>query len=602
MKKRMNILKTGLMVLVFMMGLSMESCEEYLDKAPEANITMADAFNNFVSAQGFVEELYCCIVNPAMVAWQTDFHYADEFVMNITWMPGTNFDNGDYWIWQNARSYFKASGTNTSPTDPKSKGIWGLSWYGIRKCNLGLENVDKMINATQEERDIIKGQLLFFRGYFYHELMIAWGGMPYIDKVLQPTEEMKLSRLNYRETALKANADFKAAAELLPLKWDETEPGKRTIGANRQRISKATALAYQGRNLLYAASPLMNRESSGKAEFDVELAKMAADALSKVIALCEGPNPPYKLQPWNTYTDMFFMVTPNRTIPGGTEVMLSPLVMDRDNMKAANIYQPGQVGYNGMQICLTNSYTKNWGMANGLPITDPASGYKEADPWVNRDPRFYKTIVVDGDQMCISTAAGKDRFAQFNTGGYHRVGNNVNVTGFCTNKYGDSRVNRYDNPGNKYQFMIPLMRLTDVYLMYAESVLHGFGTAKSSVPGSITAEEAINRIRNRATLPNIDAKYTTSKDLFMEEIIRERAVELSFERQRWYDLRRWMIAGQTKYKVKTALEFDRAANGKPINMVEKVLVTRVFEDKHYWLPLPVNQVTLYPEFKQNPGW
>jgi hypothetical protein len=88
----------------------------------------------------------------------------------------------------------------------------------------------------------------------------------------------------------------------------------------------------------------------------------------------------------------------------------------------------------------------------------------------------------------------------------------------------------------------------------------------------------------------------------MEEIIRERAVELSFERQRWYDLRRWMISGQSKYKVKTALDFDRAANGKPINMVEKVLVTRVFEEKHYWLPLPVNQVTLYPEFKQNPGW
>ncbi len=605
MKNILNTLKAGLIVLVFTMGLTLESCEEYLDKAPEATITAADAFNTFVSAQGFVEELYACIINPAMVNWQDDFHFADEFLMNITWMPGTGFDNGDYWVWQTAYSYFKTAGTiDTSPTNPRSKGLWPLSWYGIRKCNLGLANVDLMINATQEERDIIKGQLLFFRGYFYHELMIAWGGMPYIDKVLQPTEEMRLPRLNYRETALKADADFEAAAALLPLKWDETEPGKRTIGANRQRISKATALAYQGKNLLYASSPLMNRESTGNAGFNTELAKKAADALSKVIGLCEGPNPPYTLQPWASYTDMFFKVTPTRATPGGTEVMMIPLVMDQWNMAAANIYQPGKVGNNGMQLSLTANYVKNWGMANGLPITDPASGFKESDPWVNRDPRFYKTVIVDGDQMCVSTAAGNDRFAQFFTGGFHRstANSNVNVTGFCAKKYWDQTVNRYDNPGGKYQFMVPSMRLSDVYLMYAESVLQGFGTAQSRVPGSITAEAAINKIRNRATLPNIDAKFTASKDLFMEEIIRERAVELSFERQRWYDLRRWMISGQTKYKEKTSLEFTRDTKGKPINMVEKVVTTRVFDEKHYWLPLPVNQVTLYPEFKQNPGW
>jgi len=605
MKNILNKLKAGFIILVFTMGLTLWSCESYLDKAPEATIASADAFSTFVSAQGFVEELYACIVNPAMVNWQDDFHFADEFLMSITWMPGTNFDNGDYWAWQGTYSYFKSQGTiNTNPNDPRSKGIWPLSWYGIRKCNLGLANLDQMINATQEEKDIIKGQLLFFRGYFYHELMIAWGGMPYVDKVLSPTEEMKLPRLNYRETALKANADFEAAAQLLPLKWDDTEPGKRTIGANRQRISKATALAYQGKNLLYAASPLMNRESTGKAEFDSELAKKAAEALSKVIGLCEGPNAPYSLQPWGTYTDMFFKVTPNRTTPGGTEVMMIPLVMDQWNMSAALIYQPGKVGNNGMQLCLTNNYVKNWGMANGLPITDPASGYKESDPWVNRDPRFYKTVVVDGDQMCVSTAAGADRFAQLYTGGYHRntSNSNVNVTGFCAKKYWDQTVNRYDNPGGKFQFMVPSMRLSDVYLMYSESVLQGYGTAQSSFPGSITAEAAINKIRNRATLPNIDAKFIASKTLFMEEIIRERAVELSFERQRWYDLRRWMISGQTKYKEKTALDFTRDAKGKPINMAEKVIVTRVFDDKHYWLPLPVNQVTLYPEFKQNPGW
>jgi hypothetical protein len=62
------------------------------------------------------------------------------------------------------------------------------------------------------------------------------------------------------------------------------------------------------------------------------------------------------------------------------------------------------------------------------------------------------------------------------------------------------------------------------------------------------------------------------------------------------------LATQIKYREKTEQMFDRAANGKPINMSERILCTMVFEEKHYWLPLPVNRVTLYPEFNQNPGW
>lgn len=88
----------------------------------------------------------------------------------------------------------------------------------------------------------------------------------------------------------------------------------------------------------------------------------------------------------------------------------------------------------------------------------------------------------------------------------------------------------------------------------------------------------------------------------MDELMRERAVELAFEGLRWHDLRRWNVAGDKKYKEKTVLDFDRGSDGKPINMRERIVVTRVFEKKHNWLPLPTNQVNLYPAFGQNPGW
>ena len=599
-----NKIKIRLVFAILTLGFLLGGCEKYLDKAPEATISEKDAFKDFKSFQGFTEELYSCIVDPSKTEWQTDFNLADEFICNMSYFLGKAMDDGNYWAWQSAHgTYLQGKGIQTSPTSDVDKGIWPLSWYGIRKANLGLVNMDKLVSATQEEKDIIKGQLLFFRGYFYHELMINWGGLPYIDKVLLPTEEMKLPRLNYRETALKAAADFTQAAQLLPLKWDGTEVGKRTLGNNRQRISKATAYAFLGKDLLYAASPLMNRESTGNANYDVDLCKKAAESFAKVISLCDQTGV-YSLQPWSTYTDMFFTVNPNRLLPGGSEVMMNPPVYLSGYSQNNMIYSLGQLTPNNQNFGVTHNYVQNWGMANGLPISDPASGYDPADPWSNRDPRFYKTIVVDGNQLAISTAAGPDRFAQLYTGGRHRVGMSPNMTGYLTNKYWSIVCNKFDNGylGGAYEFVPPLMRLSDVYLMYAESVLQGYGSAKSSVPGNITAEDAINRVRNRATLPNINTKYTATKEIFMVEIIRERAVELSFERHRWYDLRRWMLAGQTKYKEKTAIDFDRGVNGKPINMKERVLVTRVFDEKHYWLPLPVDQVSLYPGFSQNPGW
>ncbi|MCL4484448.1 MAG: RagB/SusD family nutrient uptake outer membrane protein [Bacteroidetes bacterium] len=606
MKKMIHKVKRSLVFAFLALVLILGSCTDYLNQAPEASVNEKDAFKDFISFQGFTEELYSCIVNPFTARGNSQYDMADELIGNQTWLLGKSMDEGNYWAWLNYNSFlgwFRGV-VATSPTSGDSKAIWPLAWYGIRKANLGLANMDKLVNATQEEKDLIKGQLLFFRGYFYLDLMKNWGGLPYVDKVLSPTDKMKLPRLNYRETALKAAGDLEQAAQLLPLKWDGTEAGKRTLGNNRQRISKATAYAFLGKDLLYAASPLMNRESTGKAGYDVDLCKKAAEAFSKVIGLCNETGV-YSLQPWSAYTDMFFTVSPDRIVPGGSEVMMNPPVYSFSSSTGL-IFSVGALAYTNTQLGVTQNYVQNWGMANGLPITDPASGYNPADPWSNRDPRFYKTIVVDGNQIASTTAAGPNRFAQLYTNGIHRkVGSTLlNLTGYLTNKYWGITCNRFDNvlASTRYQYLPPLMRLSDVYLMYAEAVLQGYGTAQSSFPGSISAEAAVNKVRNRATVPNLDPKFTTSKDAFMGQIILERAVELSFEGLRWYDLRRWMLAGQTKYKVKTAIDFDRGPDGKPVNMKERVLTVRVFDEKHYWLPLPVDQVTLYPEFGQNPGW
>ncbi|MCL4484629.1 MAG: RagB/SusD family nutrient uptake outer membrane protein [Bacteroidetes bacterium] len=598
-------IKTSLFFAVFTASLLLAGCEGYLDKAPEASVREEDAWKDFISFQGFTEGIYLYLTDVAVILYSSDYNLADETRMNVTFMLGEAMDAGNYWGWQTAYgSYSRQLGLPT-PNDLRLNGNFYSSWKGIRKANLGLANLDKLVNATQEEKDLIEGQLRFFRGYFYFILMKDWGGLPYIDIPLAADDEMRYERLNYQQTALKAAADLEAAAQLLPVNWDGTEAGRRTQGNNRERINKITALSALGKDLLYAASPLMNRESTGDAGYNVELCKKAADVFGQVIRLCDQTGF-YQLQPWKSYSDLFYTCSPEKIQPGGVEDILCAPVSQNTPAVYHGMLTWGTtyLGQVAQTSSVTANYVKYWGMKNGLPIDDPASGYDPANPWKNREPRFYKTIIVDGDQLCTTTKAGPDRFAQLYTGGRHRNPRGC-VTGFLSNKYFGLTQNKFDGGGfqNRYIMRVPHIRLADVYLMYAEAVLHGYGTPQSSAPGNITAVDAVNRVRNRAQLPDIDPKFTGSKEVFMEELIRERAVELAFENLRWNDLRRWLLNGDPRYLDKTELLFDRdPATGRPINMQERVLKTRVVQEKHNWLPFPVEYVSIYPGFQQNPGW
>lgn len=125
-----------------------------------------------------------------------------------------------------------------------------------------------------------------------------------------------------------------------------------------------------------------------------------------------------------------------------------------------------------------------------------------------------------------------------------------------------------------------------------------------------TAVEAVNVIRARAGMVDVHQKFLGSVDIFLKELVRERAVELAFESHRFNDLRRWLLLTEAPYNIKTSYEFDRAGDfnaddptqNRIINMREEVIIERSFTSKHYWLPLKLADVMLYPEFYQNPGW
>lgn len=589
--------------IVFMMLILFStSCEDYLDKAPGADISEKDVYGNFRSFQGFVEEMYNCIMDPDKGGAWNKYMFADETLNNKPYA----FDYGNYW---GNEGYFYGVTPNPTSSNPRDRRVWEYAWYAIRKANMTLEKIDEpgLFEGTDEEKNLIKGQALFFRGWFYFEIARFWGGMPYITRVLSPTESLvtdEFKRLNFQETALKMAEDFRAAADLLPNHWDQSVAGQSTLGHNRDRINKFHALGYLGKAYLYAASPMVNEEATGKNEFNAELSAKAAQAFGELLALADQTGT-YKLQPWATWTDNF--VKTGNLRPGGTEAIMMPIIYDRGRVRwsALGATVPSSFGLNsGSDADVpAHNYVKNYGMANGLPIDDPASGFNPNDPWTGREPRFYKDIVIDGEKWW--STAGADQFAQLYNGGRHRSQiNPPSVTGYYQKKFNGMGPNFSSSLANGIQAYVPYLRLADIYLMYAEAVnfMPNGGPQATSGNYTLTAEQAMNVVRNRAQLPNLVARYTANKDVFFEEVVRERAVELAFEGNRFCDLRRWNRNGDPRYLDKTAIDFDRGQNGKPVNIRERLVVRRVADKKHNWLPIQVKFTKIYPGFPQNPGW
>lgn len=579
------------------------SCEDYLDKAPEADITEKDVYGNFRSFQGFVEQMYNCIMPHNLGGAWNKYMFADERLNNKRY----NFDYGNYW---GNESYFYGQSVNITSLEGRHRRVWEYAWYGIRVANQALEKIEQedLFEGSQEEKDHIKGQAFFFRGWFYFEICRYWGGMPYINRVLDPTESLiteEFNRLNFQESAKLMAQDFRAAADLLPNHWDLSGPGQATVGHNMNRVNKFNALAYLGKALLYAASPMINEEATGSNSYDAELAAQAANAFGELLKLADETGL-YKLEPWATRTDNFWKL--NYQKPGGTEVIMYPTIYDRGRVRWSGLGAtvPSSFGLNsGSDADVpAHNYVQNYGMANGLPLDDPESGYDPNDPWTGRDPRFYVDIVKDGDRIHNNLA--DDMYAQLYNGGRHRSQiNPPSVTGYYESKFVPMGPNFTTAQANGLMAFIPYLRLADVYLMYAEAVLFSPGGNPNTTSSNytMTAADAVNVIRNRAQLPNLAPKYTATNSAFFEEIVRERAVELAFEGDRFQDLRRWNRNGDPRYLDKTAIDFDRdPETGKPINISERLIVRRVVEKKHNWLPIQVSFTTQYEGFPQNPGW
>lgn len=627
-------------------GLAMTgtSCTDYLDKAEESDISADDAFKDFTNFQGYTEMLYTQMPDFCRGYWTNSFNWGDDEVIStdVNYHMVYKIDQGDFWGWQSeydgwGTGWLDRSGFDPTSRDRFNKGLWTSAWWSIRHANMGLENLERLTDATKEQKDAIEGQLLFFRGWYHFMMIQYFGGLPYIDKVLNANDQIREPRLSYRECADKCAEDFRRAADLLPIDWDQTKISPATNGNNQFRINKIIALAYLGKNYLWAASPLMNAENKGitdymhaSKDYDAEYAKKAADAFGELLNLVETGQTQYALVDFDHYTDIFYTYGQGGKVPGSTEVLLRHPASDGYNgCRWGWLLQYTVTPYNvgGCKLSCCANYVNYFGMANGLPIRnddgtyDETSGFDKTHPWKGRDKRFYTTFRYDGcfmtnnDKCKDDEKAGEEYFYYpMYTGSKSRDVIQGSRTGYTLLKYQSIDCNDYDDGygwSPHINALVPYMRLADVYLMYAESAVQATNspTGKSS-KCDLTALDAFNIIRERSENAPMQAKFYGSKEGFMSELRRERAVELAFEGHRFVDLRRWLLLTEPEYADKTSQEFDRAGkfNGDMpeenavSNFREEVIVHRSYGNKHYWLPLKKKDVNMSSTFPQNPGW
>lgn len=648
-----TLMLTGCVSLA--LGTSLSSCQDYLDKEPDSTVSADDAFANFRNFQGFVEEIYNCIPDKEKCNYCPSWNWGDDEIFN----PEADnrmthqVDLGNFRAWESTGNWLKRDGSSTS-TNKFDHGIWNHAWYCIRKCNLGLQNIDKFVTGSAEEKKLIEGQLYFFRAWWHEELMEYFGGMPYVDTFLGDNAEQRLPRLTYQECADKAAADFRKAADLLPINWDKTSAGLATQGKNELRINKIMALGYLGKTYLWTASPLMKNgaqagaSKNGKTyDYDQEYAKKAAEAFGELLSLVETGQTQYALAEFkysdiynheksadanSCFSDIFYTKKQNWKMPGTVEAIFRGPSADFNgsNWNTSKVFGPKVqkvVAHDNVIHQPTANLVEAYGMANGEPIylvengqyvLNPKSGFDPEHPFKNRDPRFYHDIVFDGFKYLNGTPGqyADLQYCQLYTGGNMRPVANASRTGYFIQKLVPHTCNEVDKDydwGSALHCYLPYMRLADIYLMYAEACAAFGGATGKSSNFSKTAEDAINTLRDRCGAGHVAPEFVADSHKFMDEVRREREVELSFEGFRFCDLQRWLLLTEAPYNQKFSQEFDRvesadfykthdAKDAKVANYRRKLILTRNFDAKHYWFPLPIKETQISSEFKQNPGW
>lgn len=453
--KHSNTIIPARLILISFISIVFFGCnKDFLEVSPQDRISEAVLWNSKENSDLFLNDMYSEL--PDIHVWRQGTS-AEDAEENFS----DNSMNGVEWRYSRA-VYAKSLYT---PSNAPNHWFW---YNSIRKANLfigSISNSDLDMNWKKERL----AEARFLRALFYQMLWIHYGGVPIVTKVQNREtdgdaifEPRSSSDEVYRFIAGELSA---IAPDLL-------------LRPQSGRASRGAALTLKAWCDLYQASPMNNTTN------EMERWATAAAAHKEVIDLGV-----YDLFP--DYANMFLEENNGNvetifakkhiggTALGGLYIIEATVPYHRETFSGDGSYTP------------TQELVDDYSMANGLPITDPASGYDPQNPYINREKRFYQTVIYNGSVWrddTIKTWVGSNSKNSLDKASASEAGN----TGYYIRKGLDTKYSQNWNKTSSQDFII--FRYAEVLLSYAEA------QNESSGPDA-SVYEAVNKVRARSGLP-----------------------------------------------------------------------------------------------------
>jgi hypothetical protein len=558
-------MKLNRYIISVLLSLLIFSCDkDFLERAPDLNLDEEAVFTVFENAQRFQADIYSHLVNGF------------NRVGNFQPVPMSSAaDESDSYM-----GYHGTQALNNGSYEGIDVQIFN-NYSGIRKANIFLSKLDIIPFPNETIKNSMTGEVYFLRAFYFFEIIKRFGGMPIMEDILMPGDDLMLPRNTYKESVDFILADCNEAIRLLPADRPDNELG---------RITKGAAMALKARMLLYAASPLWDHEITNSDKW-----QLAADAAKEVIDLTdEQGSQVYELYSTGNGADDYERLFFNRRNQGNREVIFhqhnSPVNFDHPQHF---VWAPKGDGFQGAgAVAPTQNFVDLFEMSNGRLIQDPESGYDPDNPYLNRDPRFYKIILYNGaiwQDTEVETFLSPDLDPASN-GKHRRNLSEYTSTGYYVRKYMPEEI-KHNTSVTAYRNWI-YFRLAEMYLNYAEAL--------NEVEGPVAAVyEAINTVRSRSGMANLPEGL--SKDEMRMRIMNERAIELSFEEHRWWDARRWMKASEWFNGEMYQMYIEKDESGQ-LSYSKVPFETRIFREHMNLYPIPISEMNKNPLLEQNPGW
>ena len=526
----------------------------------------------------------------------------------------------------------------------------GSLWDGIRSCNLLIDNIDRVVDMEQEEKNSWKAEAKLLKAYYHFLLLSNYGPIPIVDinpPIDASDEALRVYRKPVDEVFAYILQSIDEALIDLPLRVLATND----LG----RMDKVIGHAIKSKVALLAASPLFNGNSEFYSDFldhqgqpffnlntDIAKWELAANVTREALDFATGqgvsiyeyvdtPNPydvsNIQLDFYKTLYDLKYVITDkwnsellwgdSHPVNGWWRLQAGTLMKDPTASSVEAAWQ---------WISPTLRMAELYYSRNGLPIDEDLSfnysgrynittvpgdrktyalpGLKTAYLHLDREPRFYASIGFDTGQY---RGWGELWTLRMRKGQTH--GRIAQTSDYLISGYALKKLVHPDSEGDGYDKLIrypwPNARLAELYLNYAEAMNEAYGPSQEVF-------DALNKVRRRAGIPDVQEIWSnsfvakspnkhTTQDGLREIIHQERMIELAFEGHRYHDIRRWKIADTHFNTPVYGWSVDETSE-TGYYQIKQVGVRSFLSPRDYLQPIKTSELTTNPNLIQNPGW